>query len=176
MTEVVREGKPVQRPDRSGFWPLHARATFGMALLRGAAAARLLSIQSGQGLKILDAPCGSGGLGFALVQADPTATVVGVDSLDVVAVAREYAHQLGLEERVSLSAVDIVTSGTLGDNCFDVAVMSGFLNSMGQMRHPAFIPRPQASEPVRRTTVPWPDRPFRSSRVRTGPPAQHSGR
>lgn len=125
---AIRSGEPLPAtPEMSRFFEEFSRATLGIALLQGAVAAHRLGVQPGQGVRVLDVGCGSGGIGYAFAQADPKATVVGVD-LDAVPAARENAASLGIADRVEVREADIFSDVSFGEAEFDVAIVSHILH------------------------------------------------
>ncbi|XP_078455025.1 MTRF1L release factor glutamine methyltransferase isoform X2 [Lampetra planeri] len=77
--------------------------------------------------RVLDIGCGSGAISLAILSASPLASCVAVDkSADAVALARENAEDLGLQDRCSVVQLDITAAhaaeavGALGP--FDVLV------------------------------------------------------
>lgn len=81
-------------------------------LLGTAAAQKLRAMAAGATATppvVIDVCCGSGNLALALAHAVPQAQVHGADiSAAAIALARENAHQLGLEQRVTLHAGDLL--------------------------------------------------------------------
>jgi ubiquinone/menaquinone biosynthesis C-methylase UbiE len=129
LPEAVRTGRPVVAAEMDHpFWAIFARASFGVAQLQGTVAAGLLGIAPGARTRVLDVGCGSGGVGYALALADPTATVTGLDGRTVLPIAAEHAATLGIADRVTHRVTDIFTAAGLGDAEFDVAIVSHILH------------------------------------------------
>jgi len=78
-----------------------------------------------RGKRVLDAGCGSGR--YAVEFARRGAEVVGVDfAEDMLAIARAYAHEAGVEERVRFERADFGSFVPAGP--FDIAIAIGFFD------------------------------------------------
>lgn len=129
LREVAKTGQPVIDPMTVGheYFELSARASFNSAQVMGAMALPLLHVEPGAGTRIIDIACGSGGIGYAIATVDPTATVIGIDGDAVLAVAREYADELDIGDRVTHVPGD-VTQVEFGVDRFDLAIASHVLH------------------------------------------------
>lgn len=133
LSEAVRTGRPADSFEYDhAYWPRLARATALITRMFGAGTAALLGAAPGTVGRVLDLGCGSGGIGHTLLLADPTATLVSVDSPAVLEVAAENAEALGLSERTKHREVDLTGEpdfGTdLGTEAFDLVVCSKVLH------------------------------------------------
>lgn len=141
LTEVVRTGRPALRREEQGkVWVSLARATLASSQHQGAVAAQLLGIRGGEGLRVLDVGCGSGGNGLAFLSADPAATLKGLDVEPVVRVAEEHAAALQLSTRAHFQACDIHEE-RLGENEFDLAIVSEVLHLCNPQRAQGLLSR-----------------------------------
>lgn len=125
LTDVVRSGnRHAAAPD---YWELYAQATREIAQLQGMATAELVGIRPGAGTRILDIGCGSGGAGYAFALIDPTATITGLDTKEVLSVAADNAKELGITDRVTLRATNILRTSSIGQNEFGLAIVANVL-------------------------------------------------
>lgn len=129
LAEAIRSGRPVESlGPKHPYWDENfAAATFALAHQSGQRILPKLNIGPGSETRILDVGCGSGGFGYALALADESSTVTGIDGEAVLAVAKKNAVELGIEKRVTLLSKD-VTKDDLGDEEFDIAVLSNVLH------------------------------------------------
>jgi cyclopropane fatty-acyl-phospholipid synthase-like methyltransferase len=74
-------------------------------------------------LRILDIACGCAIKSLALAQASPNVRVTGLDSAEVLLVARDLAKRMGVESQVVFKPANLLDAD-LGENQFD-AVLSG---------------------------------------------------
>lgn len=101
-TEVVRAGTTgdvASMAPEHEYWPLFARAMASFVTLPAMLAAQLADLDEGADTKILDVAAGHGEFGFAVARRFPKARVVAADWRPVLAVARQRAHEAGLEDR-----------------------------------------------------------------------------
>lgn len=137
LSDSVRTGEPA---DAFGYdhdyWPRLARATALITRMFGAGTAAALGAAPGTIGRVLDLGCGSGGIGHTLLLADPTATLVSLDSPAVLEVAAEHAEALGLGERTEHREVDLLGDHDpndglglgMGLEAFDLVVCSKVLH------------------------------------------------
>ena len=75
--------------------------------------------------KLLDAACGSGGVGIGLCQAYPELTATIADLAPVAPISRRFVDEAGLAERVTVEAVDLTERPPPGT--YDAAVMRNLI-------------------------------------------------
>lgn len=129
LPEVIRKGEPLEPAGIDHpFWEVFARASFGIAQFQGSMIAPLIGLPGSEETRVLDVGCGSGGVGYALAQADEKVKVVGLDGEAVLAIAADNARNLGLADRVEHRTTDLLSAPSLGEQEFDVAVLSHILH------------------------------------------------
>jgi predicted nicotinamide N-methyase len=121
LTEAVRKGGTAL-PDEGTVTPEHpvwvqfARAMASMMAMPAQLMTKLIAAEPGRKVKVLDIAAGHGIFGITFAQHNPGAEVVAVDWPNVLEVAKENAHKLGVAERYS----------TIPGSAFDVEFGSGY--------------------------------------------------
>lgn len=137
VTEAVRTGAPVGAGDE--YWVDYAHGTRAVTRLQGAEVATIAAMESGRGVRVVDVGCGSGGIGYGFALADPSARVTGLDAAGVIERAAEHASELGLSQRVTLRATNVVTAETLGDEQFDLAIVANIAHLLDPATNRALL-------------------------------------
>jgi len=129
--EAIKRGGPLKEgPRATKFWE---DVVVGLIPLGGPVAksiCNLLKINEGKRKewKVLDLACGSGIYGYTILQQAPLATVTDLDLENVLKFAKKVAEDMGVADRVTYQAGDIVTSD-YGDNKFNIAILSNILQA-----------------------------------------------
>jgi C-methyltransferase len=130
MAEAVKKGAPVCDflTHESEDWEQVALALVPLGIPVARSLGDILGIgrEGRSGCTILDVACGSGVYGYTLLQQDPRATVTGLDRKNVLKVAARVARDMGVAERVTHRAGDILTMD-YGHSEFDIAIVSHIL-------------------------------------------------
>ena len=92
------------------------------------------------GIRVLDLACGSGVYGYVLLQRDRKATVTDIDWRNVLRVAQEVAHDMGVADRVTYKSGDIL-SIDYGEEEFDIAIASNILQAFDPETNKAILSR-----------------------------------
>jgi cyclopropane fatty-acyl-phospholipid synthase-like methyltransferase len=115
LTEAVRQGGTVL-PEEGTIAPEHpvwvhfARAMAPMMTMPAQLMAKLIEIDDGRKLKVLDIAAGHGMFGITVAQANPEAEIIAVDWPNVLEVAKENARKAGVSDRY----------GTIAGSAFEV--------------------------------------------------------
>jgi hypothetical protein len=94
-------------------------------------------------LKLLDLACGCGIKSLCLAQEEPSVRVVCVDQPEVLAVTRDLAERMGVDDRVELAPGDLLHLG-LGESVYDACLA-------GQITH--YLTEEQNSDLFRRVNA-----------------------
>jgi len=126
-TTTIREARPQAAHDFAGMDETALGEFFAGTHPGALDAARQLASRvdfSGHG-KLLDAACGSGGVGIGLCQAFPELTATIADLAPVAPIARRFVDEAGLAARITVEAVDLIELPPPGT--YDVAVMRNLI-------------------------------------------------
>jgi len=127
--EALKRGGPLKEgPRATKFWEDVVVGLIPLGVPVAKTICDLLHISSStrKGLKVLDLACGAGIYGYTILQRDHLATVTDLDLKDVLGIAKKVAEDMGVADRVTYHAGDIVTSD-YGDNTFNIAIISHIL-------------------------------------------------
>lgn len=147
--QLARTGKPVVDPRKFGaeatYWESLVRYLIPFAVAPAEAMARLLGFdgEHRRGTRILDLACGSGYLGYRLVQLDREARVVSNDWENVLKVSRDVAAKMGVAGRVEYLPGDTL-SVDLGCG-YDVVIVSRILTTLDLPEKKALLERAYAA-------------------------------
>jgi len=131
IREAIRKGAPLKEgPRDTTFWEEVVTGLIPLAVPVAKSICDILHINDNtrKGWKVLDLACGSGIYGYTILQRDPVATVTDLDLKNVLKIAKNVAKDMDVADRVTYQVGDIVTSD-YGDNTFDIAIISHFLQS-----------------------------------------------
>ena len=115
LTEAVRQGGTVL-PEEGTIAPEHpvwvnfARAMAPMMTMPAQLMAKLIEMDDGRKLKVLDIAAGHGMFGITVAQVNPEAEIIAVDWPNVLEVAKENARKAGVSDRY----------GTIAGSAFEV--------------------------------------------------------
>ena len=126
-TATIREAKPQAAHDFAGMDETALGEFFAGTHPGALGAAQQLASRvdlSGH-RKLLDAACGSGGVGIGLCQAFSKLTATIADLAPVAPIAHRFVNEAGLAERVTVEAVDLIEQPPSGT--YDVAVMRNLI-------------------------------------------------
>ncbi len=126
LSDAVRLGFPLGAKDN--YWERFAQTTREVARFQGAMAAQLVGDGGTVPKRVLDVGAGSGEIGFGLALADPSVTVTALDTESVLEIAGTNARELGIADRVTLRALDLVEAESFGAAEFDVAIVANILH------------------------------------------------
>jgi len=127
--EALKRGGPLKEgPRETKFWEDVVIGLIPLGVPVAKTICDLLHINNSarKGWKILDLACGSGIYGYTILQQDRLATVTDLDLENVLGIAKKIAEDMGVVDRVTYQAGDIVTSD-YGDNTFNIAIISHIL-------------------------------------------------
>jgi ubiquinone/menaquinone biosynthesis C-methylase UbiE len=127
--EAIRKGGSLKEgPRETTFWEDVVVGLIPLGVPVAQTICDLLQINEGKrkGWKVLDLACGSGIYGYTILQRDPLATVTDLDLENVLKIAHKVAEDMGVVDRVTYQARDIVTSD-YGYNTFNIAIISHIL-------------------------------------------------
>ena len=121
LAAVVRKGGTVVSPEGTlapehPIWIEFARAMASFMAFPAELLARLLGAESGEKWKVLDIAAGHGLFGITIAKHNPRAEIVALDWPNVLEVAKENAHAVGVANRYR----------TLPGSAFDVDYGSGY--------------------------------------------------
>lgn len=131
LTEAVRQGGTVL-PEEGTLAPEHpvwvdfARAMAPMQAMPAQLMTRLVEMEPGRKLKVLDIAAGHGMFGITVAQYNPGAEIIAVDWPNVLEVALENAEKVGVSDRYSTiagSAFEV----DFGRN-YDLVLLTNFLH------------------------------------------------
>jgi 2-polyprenyl-3-methyl-5-hydroxy-6-metoxy-1,4-benzoquinol methylase len=131
LAETLRSGgatlqdKAVTDPENP-IWVEFARSMMPLMLLPANAIAKMLCAESAEKWKVLDIAAGHGIFGITIAQQNPHAEIFGLDSANVLAVAKKNADSAGVASRYHLlpgSAFDV----DLGSG-YDLILLTNFLH------------------------------------------------
>ncbi|CAH2599942.1 Methyltransferase domain-containing protein [Rhodovastum atsumiense] len=148
LAEVVGSGRPVAAvnsvSDGAAFFAEFVEALFPMNYPAARALAAALDLgRAGGPVSVLDLATGSGVWGLALAQASPHVTVRAVDWAEVLPVTRTVAERLGLADRLTTVAGDLLEVDFGGGH--QVATLGHILHSEGVERAQALLRRVHAA-------------------------------
>jgi len=135
FTDSVRLGRPVRdvrAPDGARLWVAIALWNLvdwptSLPLIRSRWAGLGITPASLPGVRVLDVGCGSGIKSLVLAADDPSASVTGIDSGPVIAVADRLATAMGLSNQATFVPGDATTLNEL-DRPFDVILFGAVLH------------------------------------------------
>lgn len=115
LAEAVRQGGTALPQDGTvapehPVWVQFARAMANMMTMPAQMMTKLIEMQQGRKIKVLDIAAGHGMFGISVAQSNPDAEIIAVDWPNVLEVAQENAQKAGVSDRYS----------TLPGNAFDV--------------------------------------------------------
>jgi ubiquinone/menaquinone biosynthesis C-methylase UbiE len=148
LTEAVRQGG-TQLPEGGTIAPEHpvwvdfARAMAPMMTMPAQLMTKLINLEPGRKIKVLDIAAGHGMYGITLAQQNPQAEVVALDWPNVLAVAEENARKAGVIDRYSKIAgsafeVDFGTD-------YDLVLITNFLHHFDVETCVEFLKRVRAA-------------------------------
>jgi SAM-dependent methyltransferase len=127
ILESVRTGRAVSDiSDEVDKWVNFAQAMVPMVALVAGATAGILDVENAGPIRVLDVAAGHGEFGLAIARKNQHAHIVGLDFLEVVAVARRRAHEAGFGDRYATlegSAFDLDLGGP-----YDIVLLPNFLH------------------------------------------------
>lgn len=131
LTEAVRRGGTAMQEDGTiapehPIWVKFARAMAPMMVMPAQLIAKLVNVDEGRKIKVLDIAAGHGMYGIAFAQQYPNVEIVAVDWANVLEVAKENAERAGLSDRYSTKPgsafeVDFGTG-------YDIVLLTNFLH------------------------------------------------
>lgn len=137
LAEAVRRGGTAL-PEGGSIAPDHpvwvefARAMAPIMSMPAQLMTKLLEVEAGGKLKVLDIAAGHGIFGISIAQKNPEAEIIAVDWPAVLEVARENAQRAGVEERYSTIAGDAFDVD-FGRN-YDMVLLTNFLHHFDPAR------------------------------------------
>jgi precorrin-6B methylase 2 len=148
LTEIVATGKPAARVNEASqgqaFFTDFVEDIFPMSYPSARLLAETLRLaQAERPVSVLDLAAGSGVWGITLAQASPHVTVRAVDWPEVLAVTRRVAERLGLGERLTTVAGDLLEADFGSGH--QVATLGHILHSEGSERSRALLHRTHAA-------------------------------
>ena len=131
LAEAVRQGGTILPQDGTiapehPVWVQFARAMAPMMTMPAQMMTKLIEMQPGRKLKVLDIAAGHGMFGISVAQHNPDAEIIAVDWPNVLEVAQENAQKAGVSDRYSTlpgSAFDV----DFGRN-YDIVLLTNFLH------------------------------------------------
>jgi ubiquinone/menaquinone biosynthesis C-methylase UbiE len=131
LADAVRQGGTVLPQDGTvapehPVWVHFARAMASMMTMPAQMMTKLIEMQPGRKLKVLDIAAGHGMFGISVAQHNPDAEIIAVDWPNVLEVAQENAQKAGVGDRYSTlpgSAFEV----DFGRN-YDIVLLTNFLH------------------------------------------------
>ncbi len=143
LSEVVRTGRPATAINREGpgasFFLQFVNDIYPLSAPAASSLAEHLVVAEAGPFSVLDLACGSGVWGITLAQASPQVRVTAVDWEGVLPLARANAERLGLADRFSWVAADLLEA-PLGSG-HRIATLGHIVHSEGEERSRALFPR-----------------------------------
>lgn len=121
LAEAVRRGGTVMSPEgtivpENPLWVEFARSMAPLMAMPAEIIAQLVGADAGGQWRVLDIAAGHGLFGIAIARYNPEAEIVALDWQNVLEVAKENAHQAGVENRYS----------TIAGSAFEAEFGSGY--------------------------------------------------
>jgi len=137
LADVVRTGKPASAANTettgSAYFEQFVEALFPSNYPAAVCLAHHLELEkSTSAVRVLDIAAGSGVWGIALAQSSASVTVTAVDWPNVLPVARKFAAQFGLSDRLTTIAGDLHYVDVEGP--YQIATLGHILHSEGEER------------------------------------------